>query len=266
MMANHDWTPESIATLRQLWDQGLTATEIGCRMGLNKNQVVGKAHREGFPGRQPANAYHASVKPTTDQQREIVRDLWVTASFARIMQCTGLGHRRVKDVARELGLPPRDPSLAHLLSASAQRKSRDVVSRPAARSNRELPPTLSDMRAAFPSRPSAAFVSGVASSAVERQVSPQPERTLPGACADVAPRRVFSGTECQYLYGDDRRAYRFCDAPCVARDNGAPSPYCADHYALCLIPLPKAEAARKAHRAADNAAGRMRWQAPSAWR
>jgi hypothetical protein len=266
MMANHDWTRERVALLRQLWDQGLTATEIGCRMGLNKNQVVGKAHREGFPRRQPANAYHASVKPTTDQQREIVRDLWGTASFARIMQCTGLGQRRVKDVARELGLPPRDPGLAHSLSASAQRKSRDVVSRPAARSNRELPPTLSDMRAAFPSRPSAAFVSCGAYSAVERQVSPQPERTLPGACADVAPRQVFSGTECQYLYGDDRRAYRFCDAPCVARDNGAPSPYCADHYALCLIPLPKAEAARKAQRAADTAAGRMRWQAPSAWR
>jgi hypothetical protein len=263
-MANHDWTPESIATLRQLWDHGLTATEIGCRMGLNKNQVVGKAHREGFPRRQPCNSYHASVKPTTDQQREIVRDLWGTASFARIMQCTGLGQRRVKDVARELGLPPRDPGLAHSLSASAQRKSRAVVARPAARSNRELP--VADMRAAFPLRPSAAHVSGVASSAVERQAFFQPERTLPGACADVAPRRVFSGTKCQYLYGETRGEYRFCDAPCVARDNGAASPYCADHYALCLIPLPKAEAARKAQRAADTAAGRMRWQAPSAWR
>jgi len=264
-MAYHDWTRERVALLRQLWDQGLTATEIGRRMGLNKNQVVGKAHREVFPRRQPANAYHASVKPTTDQQREIVRDLWATASFARIAECTGLGQRRVKDVARELGLPERDPGLAHLLSASAQRKSRDVVSRPAARDNRELP-TLSDTRAAFPLRLSAAFVSGVASSAVERQAFSQPERTLPGAGADVAPRRVFFGTKCQYLYGNDRRAYRFCDAPCVARDNGAPSPYCADHYALCLIPLPKAEAARKAQRAADTAAGRMRWQAPSAWR
>jgi GcrA cell cycle regulator len=262
-MANHDWTRERVALLRQLWDEGLTATEIGRRMGLNKNQVVGKAHREGFPRRQPCNAYHASVKPTTDQQREIVRDLWATASFARITQCTGLGQRRVKDVARELGLPQRDPSLAHLLSASAQRKSRGVVSRPAAR-NLELP--RFDTRAASPSRPSAAFVSGVASSAVERQASSRPERDLPGAVVEAPPRRVFSGTKCQYLYGDDRRAYRFCDAPCVARDSGAASPYCADHYALCLIPLPKAEAARKAQRAADTAAGRMRWQAPSAWR
>jgi len=263
-MANHDWTRERVELLRQFWEQGLTATEIGYRMGLNKNQVVGKAHREGFPRRQPANAYHASVKPTTDQQREIVRDLWATASFARIAECTGLGQRRVKDVARELGLPERDPGLAHLLSASAQRKSRDAVSRPAARDNRELP--VSDTRAAFPLRLSAAFVSGVASSAVERQAFSQPERNLPGAGADKAPRRVFFGTKCQYLYGETRGEYRFCDAPCVARDNGAPSPYCADHYALCLIPLPKAEAARKAQRAADTAAGRMRWQAPSAWR
>ena len=265
MMANHDWTRERVALLRQLWDEGLTATEIGCRMGLNKNQVVGKAHREGFPRRQPANAYHASVKPTTDQQREIVRDLWGTASFARIMQCTGLGQRRVKDVARELGLPPRDPGLAHMLSASAQRKSRDVVSRPAARSNRELP-TLSDTRAVSPSRLSAAFVSGVASSAVERQAFSQPERTLPGACADVAPRRVFSHKQCQYITSIADRAHRFCEAPVVENAKGRPSAYCADHYAVCLIPPPKAEAARKAQRAADTAAGRMRWQAPSAWR
>jgi hypothetical protein len=261
-MANYDWTPESIATLRQLWDEGLTATEIGCRMGLNKNQVVGKAHREGFPRRQPCNAYHASVKPTTDQQRQIVRDLWHTASYERISQCTGLGQRRVKDVARELGLPERNPQLAHMLSASAQRKSRAVVARPAARNNRELP--RSDMRAAFPSRQRAAFNSGVASFAVERQAFSQPERNLPGAGAGLAPRRVFSDEKCQFIYGDDRRAYRFCDAPCVARDNGAPSPYCADHYALCLFSVVKAEAARKAQRAATW--GRLRLQVASAWR
>ena len=223
-MANHDWTPARVALLRQLWDQGLTATEIGCRMGLNKNQVVGKAHREGFPRRQPANAYHASVKPTTDQQREIVRDLWATASFARIAECTGLGHRRVKDVARELGLPPRDPGLAHSLSASAQRKSRDVVSRPAARSNRELP--VAGSRAASPSRPRAATISGV-SSAVERLgASPQAEN-LPEAVAETPPPRVFLGTQCCHPMGD-----RTCDEPVQANARGLKSPYCPEHFAL----------------------------------
>jgi hypothetical protein len=193
------WTPERDAELREHWAGDLSASQIGAKMAMNKNQIIGRAHRLKLPLR---------------------------------------------------GVPVNI--------------SRGMVSRPAARANRELP--VSDTRAASPSRPRAATFSGALSSAVERQASSRPERTLPGACADVAPRRVFSGTECQYLYGNDRRAYRFCDAPCVARDNGAPSPYCADHYALCLIPLPKVEAARKAQRAADNAAGRMRWQAPSAWR
>jgi GcrA cell cycle regulator len=224
-MANHDWTRERVALLRQLWDEGLTATEIGRRMGLNKNQVVGKAHREGFPRRQPCNAYHPSVKPTTDQQREIVRDLWATASFARIAECTGLGHRRVKDVARELGLPPRDPGLAHLLSASAQRKSRGMVSRPAARANRELP--VSGARAASPSRRSAATISGALSSAVERLgASPQAEN-LPEAVAETPPPRVFLGTKCCHPMGD-----RTCDEPVRANARGLKSSYCPEHFAM----------------------------------
>jgi hypothetical protein len=253
---SHDWTPASIATLRQLWDEGFTATEIGLKMGLNKNQVVGKAHREGFPQRPARNGFHEKQKPVTDQQRQIVRNLWATATYARITQYTGLGKKRILAIARELNLPERDPSLAHLLSASAQRKSRGTVSRPAVRNSRELP--VFDARAASPS--------GVLSSAVERLgASPQVEN-LPGAGADDAPRRVFSDKKCQFLYGETRGEYRFCDAPCVARDNGAASPFCAEHYALCLIPHEKAKAARKAQREADTAAGRMRWQAPSAWR
>jgi GcrA cell cycle regulator len=40
-----DWTEDAIATLRQLWAEGLSTAEIGRRMGISKNAVVGKAHR-----------------------------------------------------------------------------------------------------------------------------------------------------------------------------------------------------------------------------
>lgn len=46
-----DWTPEMVAKLRELWSDGYSATEIGRRMGLTKNQVVGKAHGLGLDGR-----------------------------------------------------------------------------------------------------------------------------------------------------------------------------------------------------------------------
>ncbi|WP_239451492.1 GcrA family cell cycle regulator, partial [Elioraea rosea] len=46
-----DWTEEAIATLRQLWAEGLSTAEIGRRMGISKNAVVGKAHRLNLAAR-----------------------------------------------------------------------------------------------------------------------------------------------------------------------------------------------------------------------
>ena len=39
------WTPERITQLSQLWKDGLSTAEIGRRIGVTKNAVVGKAHR-----------------------------------------------------------------------------------------------------------------------------------------------------------------------------------------------------------------------------
>jgi GcrA cell cycle regulator len=46
-----DWTEEAIATLRVLWAEGHSTAEIGRRMGISKNAVVGKAHRLNLPAR-----------------------------------------------------------------------------------------------------------------------------------------------------------------------------------------------------------------------
>jgi GcrA cell cycle regulator len=40
-----DWTQEAIERLRAFWRDGLSTAEIGRRMGISKNAVVGKAHR-----------------------------------------------------------------------------------------------------------------------------------------------------------------------------------------------------------------------------
>ena len=45
------WTPERIAEITRLWDEGLTTAEIGKMVGVSKNSVVGKAHRLGLPAR-----------------------------------------------------------------------------------------------------------------------------------------------------------------------------------------------------------------------
>jgi GcrA cell cycle regulator len=46
-----DWTDEVIERLRAFWAEGHSTAEIGRRMGVSKNAVVGKAHRLGLTAR-----------------------------------------------------------------------------------------------------------------------------------------------------------------------------------------------------------------------
>ena len=45
------WTETTIARLRELWSEGISASEIGRRLGISKNAVIGKVHRLELPGR-----------------------------------------------------------------------------------------------------------------------------------------------------------------------------------------------------------------------
>lgn len=46
-----EWSAADIDLLRGLWDEGFSASEIGRRMGLSKNSIVGKSHRLNLPSR-----------------------------------------------------------------------------------------------------------------------------------------------------------------------------------------------------------------------
>lgn len=46
-----DWTPDRVNTLMALWGEGISTSEIGRRLGVTKNAVVGKVHRLGLPKR-----------------------------------------------------------------------------------------------------------------------------------------------------------------------------------------------------------------------
>jgi GcrA cell cycle regulator len=46
-----EWADEIITRLRELWDEGHSTAEIGRRLGVSKNAVVGKAHRLDLPAR-----------------------------------------------------------------------------------------------------------------------------------------------------------------------------------------------------------------------
>lgn len=46
-----EWNEEAISRLRALWSEGHSTAEIGRRLGVSKNAVVGKAHRLDLPAR-----------------------------------------------------------------------------------------------------------------------------------------------------------------------------------------------------------------------
>ena len=45
------WTEQMVDDLRAMWKEGLTTAEIGKRLGVSKNSIVGKVHRLGLSGR-----------------------------------------------------------------------------------------------------------------------------------------------------------------------------------------------------------------------
>ena len=47
-----DWTDERIATLRKMWLEGMSASQVARQLGgVSRNAVIGKVHRMGLAGR-----------------------------------------------------------------------------------------------------------------------------------------------------------------------------------------------------------------------
>ncbi|MBR0684251.1 GcrA cell cycle regulator, partial [Roseomonas eburnea] len=58
-----DWTTEAIERLKALWAEGHSTAEIGRRMGISKNAVVGKAHRLNLSARPSPIRRDAAPRP-----------------------------------------------------------------------------------------------------------------------------------------------------------------------------------------------------------
>ncbi|MHA1564655.1 MAG: GcrA family cell cycle regulator [Alphaproteobacteria bacterium] len=69
------WTEERVMRLRELWTEGLSASQIAAQIGgITRNAVIGKAHRLGLEGRPspirsggPRARPRARVKPVVPQ-------------------------------------------------------------------------------------------------------------------------------------------------------------------------------------------------------
>ena len=65
------WTDERVETLKKLWTDGLSASQIAARlgMGVTRNAVIGKVHRLNLSGRQPVQR-NAAPRATRKGPRE----------------------------------------------------------------------------------------------------------------------------------------------------------------------------------------------------
>jgi len=64
------WTEDRVSTLKQLWADGLSASQIAARlgMGVTRNAVIGKVHRLNLAGRatQPRNSVPRTARKTRE--------------------------------------------------------------------------------------------------------------------------------------------------------------------------------------------------------
>ncbi len=67
-----EWNDEAILRLRTLWGEGHSTAEIGRRLGVSKNAVVGKAHRLGLSARPSPIRREASGRPRPQAPRRVV--------------------------------------------------------------------------------------------------------------------------------------------------------------------------------------------------
>jgi GcrA cell cycle regulator len=141
-----DWNDETITRLRALWAEGHSTAEIGRRLGVSKNAVVGKAHRLNLPPRPSPIRRDATpgARPRSSQPRRVtgptLPSLAASPAAAQTMATVEAPMRHVMREVLDLEEPavaPHDMGSARLedrvdVAPSAPRPTvvRPVTSRP----------------------------------------------------------------------------------------------------------------------------------------
>lgn len=69
-MSESGWSETRVATLSQLWLDGLSASQIAKQLGgVTRNAVIGKVHRLGLSGRAPASAPSRAPRTATPRPK-----------------------------------------------------------------------------------------------------------------------------------------------------------------------------------------------------
>lgn len=251
MSISNVWDEETIRHLRDLWAQGFSTAEIGRRLSVSKNAIVGKAHRldldarpspikrDGYtpPMRRAAPTGRTSLPPLPSTLPELFQTVAVVpapkihggqkhtseADEARIRQlaANGLNHN---EIARKTGF------------------SRDVIRRVRGRMRRPAYVPQSEgnrpqAEQADQARMMLMAAAGVRQETISRQTGFARDIVQTIIAPFVAPANVVQFQErrvtrpCAFPIGDPgTRGFRFCD------DTSEPGkPYCDLHCGICFV-------------------------------
>lgn len=196
-----EWSDEVISQLRALWDEGHSTAEIGRRLGVTKNAIVGKAHRLDLPARPSPIRRDPDAVPV---RRAPVRRV-EGPTLPPLPSAVADAEAGLPVFADPL--PPRQPDFATLPGVAAPPPPRQaVLARPIAVPPALARPVIQSTRAAAPPPP-----------------LPRP--------VPAAPRPYGRVVTCCWPIGEPGTAeFHFCDVP-----SEPGRPYCEEHVKVAYV-------------------------------
>ena len=205
------WDDETIRVLRELWAQGLSTAEIGRRLSVSKNAIVGKAHRLELDAR--PSPIRRDSKAVAERPPAIPRMAGPTLPPLASADPTSA----VMSIAVRTGSPVPVTTATSVEAASAGAVAAAVTADEAA-------PAVTNVQ---PIRPVTVEVPKPAAPAVAIGPAPRPAPSHP----PVQVRR--SAPTCCWPIGDPgTKSFRFCDDM-----SAAGKPYCDEHAKLAYVKI-----------------------------
>ncbi|MFT8777782.1 MAG: GcrA family cell cycle regulator [Gluconacetobacter liquefaciens] len=229
-----EWTEETIARLRALWQQGLSTAEIGRQLSVTKNAVVGKAHRLGLqarpsPIRRPPASARAAEPGEAVAPASAPAPTPVTAAAAPASVVVPPAVSPVVAAPAPVAVVPSavvPPVVAPVVPVAPRVAEAAPVVSPVRQQAEPAP--QAPVRAEREPVVEVAPPPPVAAPSVSR---PETPRAPLRAVSSPAPRR--SGLSCCWPLGDPGTpGFHFCGATPVPG-----KPYCAEHAQLAYVKL-----------------------------
>lgn len=117
------WNDERVETLKKLWSEGLSASQIASRIGgVTRNAVIGKVHRLGLSGRAPTSrAASPRPRPRIAAPRRATKPRFAAVGPVALRQPFQMEAEPYVSSYEELDIPASDrKSLLDLMESSCR--------------------------------------------------------------------------------------------------------------------------------------------------